>query len=232
MRLTSIRVNVVAALVLAACRGEARTEGAKVASAAEIASAGKDTSAGRSDERVRMADLARIRGDSNAKLWMVIASDFQCPFCKIWHDSTAAAIDKEYVEPGKIRIAYLNFPLNRHQHAVVSAEAAMCAGAQGKFWPMHDWLFETQNEWAGVADPVEIYRRHVRELQLNEPAWGKCMTEHVMVPMIRADYDRGVLANVRSTPSFFIGDTVLEGAQGIAEFRKALDKALEPAPPK
>jgi protein-disulfide isomerase len=74
---------------------------------------------------------------------------------------------------------------------------------------------------------MTVFRRHAQELQLDQQAWGACMSEHVMVPMIRADYDRGVQANVRSTPSFFIGDTVIEGAQGIAEFRTAIDRALQ-----
>lgn len=229
MRRTSTGVGVLALLLLvAACRGEARQASAKIASAAEVVPAPpRDTSAGRSDERVRIADVARIRGDTNAKVWMVIVSDFQCPFCKIWHDSTAAAVDRAYVDNGKIRVAYVNFPLKRHQHAVVSAEAAMCAGAQHKFWPMHDRLFETQEEWAGSADPLPKFRALARELQLESSAWETCMSDHIMLPMIQADYDRGVQANVRSTPSFFIGETVIEGAQGIGEFRTAIEKALQ-----
>ncbi len=62
-------------------------------------------------------------------------SDFQCPYCKEFHDKTAAQVRKEFVQTGLARMAYIHFPLRIHPNAVPSAEASMCAGAQGKFWP-------------------------------------------------------------------------------------------------
>ena len=83
------------------------------------------------------ADRGRIRGNPQAGLWIIEASDFQCPYCKMWHDSTYGSLVKDYVESGKVRLAYLNFPLSQHQNAMPAAEAAMCASVQDKFWPMH-----------------------------------------------------------------------------------------------
>src|SRR5258705_2057932 len=69
------------------------------------------------------ADRARIRGSETAQVWLVEISDFQCPFCKQWHDETFAKIDQEYVKTGKVRLAYLNFPLIRiHHNAQAAAE--------------------------------------------------------------------------------------------------------------
>ena len=91
-------------------------------------------------------------------MWLVEISDFQCPFCKQWHDETFAKIDQEYVKTGKVRMAYLNFPLSRiHKNAQVAAEAAMCAGAQGKFWELHDSLFQTQTRWAESKTPIVLF---------------------------------------------------------------------------
>lgn len=181
------------------------------------------------DAPVQVADMARIKGDSTAKVWMVIVSDFQCPFCKTWHDSTAAMIEKDYVATGKVRLAYVNFPLNIHPHAREAAEAAMCAGAQHKFWEFGDRLFATQEQWAGLGIATPSFDSSASQLGLDMTAWRDCMRSHVMAPMIQADYDRGVKANVNYTPTFFIGQEVIEGAAKTPAFRAALDKALAAA---
>ena len=91
--------------------------------------------------RMAAADQGRILGAANAPLWVVIFSDFQCPYCKRWHDATDAVLRERYVKTGKVRLAFLNFPLRSHQHAQPAGEAAMCAAAQGKFWEFHDNFF-------------------------------------------------------------------------------------------
>src|ERR1700674_1377249 len=78
------------------------------------------------------ADLARIQGNPNAPVWVIEVSDFQCPYCKQWHDQIYSAFLDQYVKTGKARLAYVNFPLTSHVHAWQAAESAMCAGAQGK----------------------------------------------------------------------------------------------------
>jgi protein-disulfide isomerase len=93
------------------------------------------------------ADQARILGRPTAPVWVVEVSDFQCPYCKMWHDSTYETLKREYVNTGKVRLAYINFPLEKHRNAMPAAEAAMCAAAQGKFWEMHDALFDAQAKW-------------------------------------------------------------------------------------
>src|SRR5471032_677453 len=82
------------------------------------------------------ADKGRIAGSEAATTWFIMVSDFQCPFCKTWHDSTFKMIEKEYVATGKIRMAFINFPL--HTNSLPASVTAMCAAAQGKFWGTHD----------------------------------------------------------------------------------------------
>src|SRR5438270_1961275 len=82
------------------------------------------------DSNITRADLARIQGSPNAPLWVIEVSDFQCPYCKQWHDQTYTAFVAQYVKTGKVRLAYVNFPLGIHVHAFPAAEAAMCAAAQ------------------------------------------------------------------------------------------------------
>lgn len=172
------------------------------------------------------ADRGRIMGDSSAKVWLVVVSDFQCPYCKQWHDESFARIVDTYVKPGKIRVAYLNFPLNMHPHAQEAAEAAMCASVQGKFWQMHDAIFATQNAWAEKPAVGTTFDSLAASTGVSMPAWRQCVSSHATAALIAADRERTGRSGVRSTPTFFVGNRVVEGAQPYDVFRATIDSAL------
>src|SRR2546427_10927732 len=87
--------------------------------------------------------VARTKGRPDAPITVYEMSDFQCPYCREFALKTMPVLEREYVATGKIRFIYINFPLsNIHAHAVAAAVVAMCAAQQGKFWPVHDRLFE------------------------------------------------------------------------------------------
>lgn len=179
------------------------------------------------DSASKKADLARIRGAETAQVWLVEVSDFQCPFCKQWHDETFAKLDQEYVKTGKIKIAYLNFPLTRiHKNAHIAAEAAMCAGVQGKFWELHSALFQSQAKWADAKTPIVVFDSLARAAGVNLKTWDTCMSSHAMAKLIEADRDRSAKAGVESTPTFFVGARALAGAYPVDTFRVAIDSAL------
>ncbi|MBW8770469.1 MAG: thioredoxin domain-containing protein [Gemmatimonadetes bacterium] len=176
------------------------------------------------------ADRSRIRGAETAKVWLVEISDFQCPFCKQWHDETFAKIDQEYVKTGKVRLAYLNFPLSRiHKNAQAAAEAAMCAGVQGKFWELHESLFQSQPKWADLKSPLAVFDSLARAARVEPKGWNSCMSTHATAKLIQADRDRSSQAGVESTPTFFIGDRALAGAYPVDTFRVVLDQAIAKA---
>jgi protein-disulfide isomerase len=178
------------------------------------------------DPRVVRADLARIAGSPTAKVWILVVSDFQCPYCKAFHDSTSRLLHKEFVATGKARLAYINYPLRQHANAVPAAEAAMCAGAQDRFWPFHDRLFAAIDSWGTATAPLPLFEQIATSLRLDLPAWRKCMSDHVMQPMIRSDHQRGLQAGARSTPTFIIGSAVIAGNAPVAVIRKAVNDAL------
>jgi protein-disulfide isomerase len=172
------------------------------------------------------ADLGRIAGDPSAKVWMLIVSDFECPYCKQWHDATYATLRREYVETGKVRMAYLNFPLPQHVQAVPAANAAMCAAAQGKFWQYQSALFEEQKTWAAEGDKRDRFERIGQRVGVELPALRACMQSNAMRPLIESDRDRSERAGVSSTPTFIIGNERLSGAAPIEDFRRVLDAAI------
>jgi protein-disulfide isomerase len=185
------------------------------------------------DTSLLRADRARIQGSPNAQVWLVMASDFQCPFCKEFHDGAYPQILKDFVAPGKLRIAFLNHPGSMHAHAVVSAEAAMCAAMQDRFWPMHDALFTTQDHWGALTDPKPVFDSLATSLSLGMADWRACMSAHTTRPLIESDHAKSRAGGVSATPSFFIANKLaIVGAEPYTTFRAALDSALAHAPPR
>jgi protein-disulfide isomerase len=175
---------------------------------------------------LRKADLGRIQGDSTAKLMVIEISDFQCPYCKQFHDSTYPALQRAYIDSGRARLAYINLPLRSHQNAWPAAEAAMCASAQGKFWAMHDSVFHAQPRWAGLTKPDTMFARFARTLSLDVAKYQQCMTSHATRPLIASDAERASSAGITGTPAFIIGDSLLGGAYPFADFKRLIDQHL------
>ena len=220
----------VAVLTAACSRSETPSAQARQVSASpgDVAAATTTTGvSGLDDSTSARADRGRIRGAQTAPVWLVEISDFQCPFCKQWHDETFAKIDQEYVKTGKVRMAYLNFPLTRiHKNAQAAAEAAMCAGVQGKFWELHNSLFQTQARWAESQKPIVLFDSLARAGGVELKAWDTCMASHATAKLIEADRERSSKAGVESTPTFFVGDRALAGAYPVDTFRVAIEQAL------
>ncbi len=224
------RVSALAVLSLGlAC---APTNGTKQTAASSSATVRSDTVAvaasvtAPDDPDGVKADLARIQGSPTAPIWVIEVSDFQCPFCRQWHDDTYQKLRNEFVRTGKVRLAYINLPLKQHRYAWPAAEAAMCAGAQGKFWEMHDALFTTQAKWEGLPTVAPVFDSLAGATGVDVVRWRQCVQSGKMKPWIQADHDRAQAAGAFSTPSFIVGDKLLVGAQPIEVLREAIDSAL------
>jgi len=215
------------AFVAAACRPAESATRADTAGAPQQHVSAADSAA--AEAMLSRADKARIQGDPKQKLFIVEVSDFQCPFCKMFHDSTYAAVKREFIATGQARMAYVNYPIQSHENAVPAAQAAMCAAEQDKFWAMHDALFDTQEKWAPLADPSKVLESLAQKVGVDIPKWRACVQGGVMKRLIGADHQRGVAAGINSTPSFFVGDEVIRGAAPIGAFRDAIKKARDKA---
>lgn len=216
-----------AATLVAACSRPGAA--ADKASAPPAATAGGATTTTKSavphDSISDLADRGRILGDSSATVWVIMASDFQCPFCKQWEDANYAQLVKDYVKTGRVRLAFLNMPLSMHPNALPASEAAMCAAVQNKFWRMHDTLFASQAQWEVLPDPRAKFDSITTALGVDMPRWRSCMAQHSTLALINADRDRARQAGVNSTPTFFVGNKTLTGAD--ANVRGAIDAALK-----
>ncbi len=175
-----------------------------------------------------------FKGDNDAPLTLVEFSDYQCPFCSRHVRETYPQLEKEYIETGKLRHVFLDLPLESiHKLAFKAAEAANCAGEQGKYWEMHDRLFENQKAlepWAGHAEAVG----------LNVAEFDACLASGKQAEEVRRDMAEARKAGISGTPGFFLAYTdpksktvksvsSLKGAQPFAAFKAEIDRLLAEA---
>ena len=177
-------------------------------------------------------DDAAVKGSADAMLTIVEFADFECPFCGQYVRDTHERIDREYVQTGKVRYAFRNFPLEQiHPHALEAGVAGECARQRGLFWDMHARMFADQQ---ALTDAGLL--KSATALGLSEGPFERCLTDAMTVARVRRDFQEGVSAGVRATPSFFIGTTAadgsvnvlrtLQGAQPFSVFQQALDELL------
>ena len=159
-------------------------------------------------------------GPADAPIVIVEFSDFQCPFCKRWHDQVYDSLMAAY--PGKIRLVYRNLPLTQlHPQAMSAAEASLCAGEQDAYWQYHAKLFENSD---ALTD--DIFSTLATDLGLDLAAFETCMSEHRYQDEIQADMDFALNMGVQSTPTFFINGLAVVGAQPLTTFTQVIDKEL------
>jgi len=158
-------------------------------------------------------------GSEDADITIVEFSDYQCPYCKRWHQEVYEPLFAAY--PGQIRLVYRHLPLTTiHPDAFSAAEAAMCAGDQNAYWQYHDMLF------TGTLLGTDIYTQYAQDLGLDMTVFESCITEHKYQSAIETDSDFALNMGVRSTPTFFINGLAVVGAQPLDVFQQVIDKEL------
>ena len=175
---------------------------------------------------LQAADRGRVLGRDSASVWLIIISDFQCPLCKVWHEETLPALITEYMTTGRIRFAYLNYPLRDHKNAVAAASAALCASAQGKFWEASDRIFRDQNRWAAAENASAMLDTLATAPGVDAPKLHDCTQSGRLLRLIRADIERSEKSAATSAPTFIIGNHRIVGVAPIAKFRAVIDSAL------
>jgi protein-disulfide isomerase len=162
-----------------------------------------------------------VRGNAAAPVTIVEFSDFQCPFC-VRARPTVARVREAYGD--KVRWVFRHFPLGFHQYAEKAGEAASCAGDQGRFWEMHDKLWENSTK-LGVDD----LKTYAGALGLDRQAFDKCLDSGRHAGELQRDMDAGASYGVSGTPAFFVNGRPLVGAQPFESFRDVVDDELRRA---
>ncbi|MCA9918353.1 MAG: thioredoxin domain-containing protein [Anaerolineales bacterium] len=163
------------------------------------------------------------RGNPNAPVIIEEFSDFQCPFCGRFVAQTFPSINDNQIANGDVLLVFYDFPLNIHPQAEIAANAARCAGEQGAlaYWEMHDLLFANISQW-GNTQAISHFTSYGEQLGLEMDAFTSCLDTNKYIDDVRADYELGLSRGVSSTPSFFINEQPLIGAQPLATFNEAI----------
>ena len=170
-------------------------------------------------------------GNVDAPLVLVEFSDYECPFCARFFRDTMPKIKKDYVNTGKLKYVFKDFPLSFHKKAFKAAEAAHCAGEKGKFWEMHDQIFANQQRMA-ITDLIG----YAKNLGLNSKKFKKCLDDDRYAEGIKKDMAIGSSNRIDGTPSFILGrenkngevtGNMVTGALPYDVFKNAIETLLK-----
>lgn len=183
-------------------------------------------------DEILNVENAPTKGTKNAKLTLIEFSDYQCPFCKRHAESTFHQLDKTYISTGKVRYVFRDFPMETiHKHAQKAAEAALCAGDQGKYWDMHDKLFANQ----GALD-LEQLTGYAKSVGVKAKPFKKCLTSGKYTETVSQNSAEGHKIGINGTPSFLLGisdgnkvksSKLIVGAQPFSAFKQEIDALLK-----
>jgi protein-disulfide isomerase len=166
-----------------------------------------------------------VRGNRGASVTLVEYSDFECSACAQFNQTV-----KEVVEElgDRIQLVYRHFPIDQlHKHAQLAAEATEAAGRQGKFWEMHDVLFERQREWAGSEDARDRFGRYAEELELDMTRFDEDIEDDELRDRVQEHRSSGVRSGISGTPTFFLNGERMKGYNTQDDFKKLIIEKVE-----
>lgn len=176
---------------------------------------------------------APISGDPKAKLTLVEFTDYECQFCGRFFQQVLPQLDKDFIQTGELRHIILELPLTIHTNAQKAAEAVQCAGVQGKYWQMHDKLFQNQKTLE-----VPHLKQYAKESGLDILPFDECLDSGEQAAKVQRDFQEAQRLGVTGTPSFVLGYTTpgetikgisIEGAQPIELFKQEINRLLTQA---
>lgn len=172
--------------------------------------------------QVEIKQTDHIRGATGAKVTLVEFGDFQCPACAAYEPLVRQVLADN---KDSLQVVFRHFPLTQiHQNALLAARASEAAGLQGKFWEMHDMLYDYQKSWSGLLNAREIFVSYAATLGLDVAQFSADMDSSVVEEKILAEYREGTKLGVGGTPTFFINGKMIESPSSLEEF-DALIKA-------
>jgi protein-disulfide isomerase len=161
-------------------------------------------------------------GPKDAKVKVVLFSDFQCPYCKTFYDTYKQAI-KDYSD--RVLFVFKHVPLEFHAQAMNAAMAGECAQEQGKFWQMSDKLYASQADWSNTTGTAK-FKTYATQIGLNAATFNKCMDDSKYKDKIAANQAEAQNFGISGTPSFFVDDQFFGGVVSYDQLKQTLDGEL------
>jgi protein-disulfide isomerase len=176
-----------------------------------------------------------VYGKPDAPVTISEFADFECPACAQFTTLTEPDVRKRLADPGLVSFRFYDFPLDQHRNSVLASLSAACAADQNKFWEMHDRIFAGQDAWAsrpGESDRAanrrasRLFAGYAKEIGLNESVWSTCVEEQRHLERIRANRQVGIERQVRSTPTFVVGNQMVVGSLSYDALKRLVDDAM------
>ena len=168
-----------------------------------------------------------LLGKADAPVQVLEFADFECPACGQFYVLTEPDVRQRMIETGEISYRFLDYPLPMHKNTWPASHAAACANEQGKFWQMHDQLFQAQDQWNGEATsrPKGVFKKYAEAIGLDVGKWEQCFDEQKYLRNIQANRGEAERRMVGSTPTFVIGSRMVPGSISFDKFKAYVDSA-------
>jgi protein-disulfide isomerase len=165
-----------------------------------------------------------VTGNASSSVVVIEYSDFECPACRTYYP-VIRQITTEF--GSQIAFVYRDFPLIEiHPNAQLSSQAAQAAAKQGKFWQMHDLLFEKQNEWANVADPESLFESYAALTGINVNQFKTDITSKEVINFVNAQRASAIKLKLQGTPTFFVNGKQIQNPASVDAFRSIIKDAI------
>jgi protein-disulfide isomerase len=152
-----------------------------------------------------------LKGSPDAPVEITEFADYQCPFCQTFATLQMPTIEERLIKSGRVRWRYRDFPLQQHPFARLAAHSAACADEQGKYWELHQRIYEGQSEWAGARNAGSLFRNYAQASGLDLGRYDACMKAGKYAGRIQASYNEGVQLGVSSTPTLLVSGRLYRG---------------------
>lgn len=166
-----------------------------------------------------------LMGKVDAPVKILEYADFECPSCAGFATVTEPDVRTRIIDTGLASMTYYDFPLSMHRNTLAASNAAACADEQGRFWPMHDRIYQAQEEWNGerTDDPKPFLKRYATGVGVDVSKWESCYDARKYQKRISANLADGLRRGVSATPSFIIGNKLYRGMGSYDEMKKIVD---------
>ncbi|MEK6609734.1 MAG: DsbA family protein [Gemmatimonadota bacterium] len=171
-----------------------------------------------------------VLGSDSAPVEIAEYSDFQCPFCARFSVLQLPDIRDRLINTGRVRWRFMHFPLDGHPNTRPAHLAAACAREQGKFWEMHDAIYQGQGDWSESRRPAGLFRDYAERIGLDPDRYGSCVESQRAMPEVEADRQRGDSLGVNSTPTFFVNGRQLQDVPTYDQIKAIVDSIAPVAP--
>ncbi len=167
---------------------------------------------------------SHVEGNGKSGVTLVEYGDYQCPYCEQYYP-VVKQVAAEFND--QIKFQFRNYPLvSIHQNAFAGARAAEAAAAQGKFWQMHDLLYDNQQQWSESSSPTQYFQQYAKQLGLNVDQFNKDYSSNKVNDAINADKAAGDKLNIQGTPTFFLNGKQIQIKADVGAFEAQIKAAI------